>query len=196
VQQTQLFFPSLNGFTMNFRDFITTIWAVRWQRVAPARRKAIQETLLITGVIVGLLLFFYFPIENFYYQRQNEQVLLDIKRVNPESYETFKAFIQHIEATTDWEVQIVSGYRDKAHQAQLKKQNSKNAPAGKSKHNMGKAIDINVVQKSLFSSKRLLKSSSKQQWEASEITAIAKLYNLHWGGDFKNYHDPVHFELD
>jgi hypothetical protein len=181
---------------MYFRDFTQQIWAATWQRVAPARQKAIQETLLITIVIVGLLLFFYFPIEDFYHNRQNEQALLDIKRVNPESYETFKAFIHHIEATTDWEVQIISGYRDKAQQAELKKKNRKNAPAGKSKHNMGKAIDINVVQKNLFSSKRLLKSSSKQQWEASEITAIAKFYNLHWGGDFKNYHDPVHFELD
>jgi LAS superfamily LD-carboxypeptidase LdcB len=181
---------------MDFRDFTQQIWAATWQRVVPARQKAIQETLLITIVIVGLLLFFYFPVEDFYHNRENEQALLDIKRVNPASYETFKAFIRHIEATTDWEVQIVSGYRDNVQQAQLKKQNRKNAPAGKSKHNMGKAIDINVVQKSLFSSKRLLKSSSKQQWEASEITQIAKFYNLHWGGDFKNYHDPVHFELD
>jgi hypothetical protein len=181
------FTPNREHFTLTTDDWLSSILA---------NGKAMLETLLITAVIVACLLIFYIPLTNFYHKQSNEKALLDIKKVDVTSYETFKAFINHVEDHTDWRVQIVSGYRDKAHQAQLKKKNPKNAKPGKSKHNMGKAIDINVFQANGIFCKRLVKGSSKEDWQESEITQIAKQYNLRWGGDFKNYHDPVHFEID
>ena len=39
-------------------------------------------------------------------------------------------------------------------------------------------------------------SNAKQEWINSGIVAIAKKHGFKWGGDFKNYHDPVHFYND
>jgi D-alanyl-D-alanine dipeptidase len=149
--------------------------------------------LVLIFVIIWLA---YLPLLQSYCRARNEQQLRDIKAVNPTAYVVFTTFIQDIEAKTDWEVLITSGYRDEEKQAILKKMNPKNAAAGKSKHNFGKAIDICVFRRKGLFTQWLVKSSSKQAWEASQITTIAKAYKLNWGGDFSNYHDPVHFELN
>jgi D-alanyl-D-alanine dipeptidase len=157
--------------------------------------KKIKYTVFVLLLISSLIWVLYVPILKMYCQYRNALQLQDIKGVNPEAYATFESFIKAIEAETDWQVMIVSGYRDEEKQAILKKMNPKNASPGKSKHNFGKAIDICVFQSSNFSTKWLVKSSSKQAWEASQITAIAAQFKLNWGGDFSHYHDPVHFEV-
>jgi hypothetical protein len=58
-------------------------------------------------------------------------------------------------------------------------------------HNFGLAIDINV----LYKGKWLKKSTSKSDWIESGIVDIAKRVGLKWGGDYINYHDPIHFEF-
>jgi LAS superfamily LD-carboxypeptidase LdcB len=131
-----------------------------------------------------------------YCKYRNERQLTLIKLVNAEAYNTLSAFIKDIEIQTDWKVLIVSGYRDEKKQAILKRMNPKNASPGKSKHNFGKAIDISVFKGTGFFPRWLVKSSSKKAWEDSKIPIIAQMYKLQWGGNFKNYHDPVHFEVD
>ena len=126
---------------------------------------------------------------------RNQQQLAEIKLVNVENYQVFKNFIEEVEAKTDWNVLIVSAYRSEAEQEILKQVNAKNASAGKSKHNFAKAIDICLYKRKFIFSRWLLKSSSKKRWEESGIVEIANKYNLNWGGNFKNYHDPVHFEI-
>ncbi len=158
--------------------------------------KKIKNNLIILLLIGGLIWLIYFPILTIYSQSKNDAELKEIKKMNAAAYPVFDAFIKDIEAKTDWHILIVSGYRDEEKQAILKKMNLKNASAGKSKHNFGKVIDICVFQRKGLFTKWLVKSSSKQAWEASQITAIAKRYKLNWGGDFSNYHDPVHFEID
>ena len=158
--------------------------------------KKLTYGILILIAVLGLIWVLYIPILKAYSQRQNATHLKEIKQVNAAAYATFDAFIETIEAKTDWHVLIVSGYRDEAKQAILKKMNPKNASPGKSKHNFGKAIDICVFRRKGFFSKWLVKSSSKQAWETSQIPTIAKQYKFNWGGNFSNYHNPVHFEID
>jgi D-alanyl-D-alanine carboxypeptidase len=146
--------------------------------------------------ILGTLWFAYLPLLRAYSQSKNAAQLKDIKEVNPAAHALFRSFIQDIETKTDWQVLIVSGYRDEEKQAQLKHENPKNAAAGKSKHNFGKAIDICVFRRKGLFTQWLVKRSSKQAWETSQIPTIAKTYKFRWGGDFSNYHDPVHFEVN
>jgi LAS superfamily LD-carboxypeptidase LdcB len=145
---------------------------------------------------LGTIWLAYLPLLRAYSQYRSAQELKDIKRVNPAAYAAFTSFIHDIETKTDWQVLIVSGYRDEEKQALLKQMNPKNAAAGKSKHNFGKAIDICVFRRKGLFTQWLVKGSSKRAWEASQITTIAKAYQFRWGGDFSNYHDPVHFEVD
>ena len=112
------------------------------------------------------------------------------------NYMVFNAFIHDIEKETDWQILITSGYRTVEEQEILKKRDARNARAGQSKHNFGKAIDINLYQSTWMTGKWLLKSSPKKHWEDSDVLKIAKRYNLKWGGDFKLYYDPVHFEIE
>jgi hypothetical protein len=158
--------------------------------------KKISRFFIVFLLIVGAIWLAYVPILITYAQSRNEAYLLEINKLNAPASATFNAFIHQIESKTDWHVLIVSGYRDVEKQAMLKKMNPKNAEAGKSKHNFGKAIDICVFRRNVLFTKWLVKSSSKQAWEASQITEIAKAYKLNWGGNFSHYHDPVHFEVN
>jgi hypothetical protein len=143
--------------------------------------------LFILAYVVGI---------EWYRDYRNQKQLAEIKTENPENYEIFKQFIEEVEQKTDWNVLIVSGFPTAEEQKILKKINAKNASAGKSKHNFAKAIDICLYKRKFIFSRWLLKSSSKKRWEESGILDIAQKYNLTWGGNFKNYHDPVHFEIE
>lgn len=148
---------------------------------------------LLLFIIIGVLSYI-FGLE-WYRDYRNQQQLAEIKSVNAENYQVFKDFIEEVEAKTDWNVLIVSGYRTEAEQKILKQVNAKNASAGKSKHNFAKAIDICLYKRKFIFSRWLLKRSSKKRWEESGIVEISNKFNLNWGGNFKNYHDPVHFEV-
>ena len=157
--------------------------------------KKIKQVFLLFAVLLGVIWLAYMPLLTAYAAYRNEKYLSEIKQFDAASYTIFKAFIDDVEAKTDWHVWIVSGYRSEESQAILKKINPKNAPAGQSKHNSGKAIDMSVFKSSRFGAEWLSKSSSKRAWENSQITVIAQVHKLNWGGNFKHYHDPVHFEI-
>jgi D-alanyl-D-alanine carboxypeptidase len=152
----------------------------------------------IVGVITLLIMpFFYLPLLNIRTQYRNGKKLTKIASVNSLAATVFSDFITDIERETDWKVMIVSGYRTEAEQAILKKINAKNASPGKSEHNLGKAIDICLYKKhNLIFVKWVVKSTGKNIWENTKILKIAEKYNLKWGGNFKNYYDPVHFEIE
>ena len=158
--------------------------------------KKIKYIFITAAIILGLIWVAYMPLLTAYTDYKNEKCLTEIKQFDAASYTTFNAFIQDVEAKTDWRVLIVSGYRTEESQASLKKMNPKNAAAGQSKHNFGKAIDMCVFKPSGFGVTWLRKNSSKKAWESAQITDIAKTHKLNWGGSFKHYHDPVHFDID
>jgi hypothetical protein len=141
-----------------------------------------------------IYLFLKRSVATFFVHRHNESVLADIKTVNAQTYTRFSSFIDEVEAQTDWQVVITSGYRTAKEQAILNEKDGRNANAGQSKHNFGKAIDINLYKHTWLSSVWLMKKSDKKRWEDSGLLKIAQKNRLKWGGDFKSYYDPVHFE--
>lgn len=118
-----------------------------------------------------------------------------LKELHPDHAAAFRKFISDVEKNTPYRVLITSGYRSFLKQLALNKENSQNAKPGKSMHNYGLAIDLNLIHRKDGTSLRKLDTSAK--WEATGVVKIAKKYGLKWGGagNFGSYHDPVHFEI-
>lgn len=125
----------------------------------------------------------------------NKSELSDIAEVDKRSSDIFKQFVSEIESKTDWEVSIISGLRSKSDQIKLKMENPRNAAVGKSRHVLGRAIDINLYKRVGLRRIWLKKANSKAEWRRTGAIAIAARYHLLWGGSYHNYHDPVHFEI-
>lgn len=125
----------------------------------------------------------------------NQKLLESIKKADTKNYLIFSKFITDIESQTEWKVFITSSYRTIEEQQILKREDNRNAQAGQSKHNFAKAIDINLYKNSGLWGKWILKSTSQKYWDNSGVIKIAEKHNLRWGGTFKNYYDPVHFEI-
>ena len=155
------------------------------------RLKLVVVTLfaLITlWLLVGMVIRVKVKITN--WKRLNE-----IEEVNAASYRTFSRFIDEIEDKTDWSVEIISGLRSREKQKELQRENSKNASVDKSRHVLGRAIDINLYQKNWLWRIWLKKFNSKRDWRNSGVVKISEKYGLLWGGSYRSYHDPVHFEI-
>jgi len=116
-----------------------------------------------------------------------------VNKLHPSARDKFKEFMSRAEKELGIKFLLTSGYRTFEHQARLKKQNPKNASAGNSSHNYGFALDLNIVDKN---GRQLMKKDSTADWKASGIVDIAKNMGFKWGGDFGNYHDPIHFYLE
>jgi hypothetical protein len=125
---------------------------------------------------------------DYVFNKEQEAFLKDL---NPMAVTRFKKFIADVEQKLGYKVIITSGYRDFKQQAKEHAANAKNAPAGRSYHNYGLAIDINLVK----GTKVINKSSPMAVWADSGVLKIAKDNGLTWGGSFAGYYDPVHFDL-
>jgi hypothetical protein len=125
----------------------------------------------------------------------NKSELNDIASVDKRSSDIFKKFVNEIESKTDWEVSIISGLRSKSDQIKLKRENPRNAAVDKSRHVLGRAIDINLYKRVGLRRIWLKKANSKVEWRRTGVPSIAARYQLLWGGSYHNYHDPVHFEI-
>jgi len=125
----------------------------------------------------------------------NWKRLSEIEAVDANSYRTFSRFIDDIESETGWSVVIISGLRSREKQRALLRENSKNAAIDKSRHVMGRAIDINLYQKNWLWRIWLKKYNSRKDWNKSGVVKISEKYGLLWGGNYRSYHDPVHFEI-
>lgn len=116
----------------------------------------------------------------------------ELKKLHPKAQPIFRSFIHDIEKM-GYKVRVTDGYRTFQESIKLKTDNDLNAKAGFSLHNYGMAVDINIS----YGNNWLRKSSSKADWEKTGIPQYAKKkYNLRWGGDFRGYHDPIHFDLE
>ncbi len=146
-------------------------------------------TVFVAFVLMVLEVIFLIDVKLTNYKRLSE-----IKDVDPRSYKIFKKFISEIEDETSWDVLIISGLRSKEKQQELIRENPKNAGVGKSRHVLGRAIDINLYKRSGFRRVWLKKFNSKRDWRNTGAVKIAARYNLLWGGTYRSYHDPVHFE--
>ena len=105
--------------------------------------------------------------------------------------ETFRQFIRQIHRECWCLVYVTSGYRSKEKQVRLHAQNSKNAKPGSSPHEFKRAIDINVLTFKGWVRKR----DTVARWKATGVPKIAKRMGFRWGGNFRSYHDPIHFDV-
>ncbi|MCX6220333.1 MAG: M15 family metallopeptidase [Bacteroidia bacterium] len=161
------------------------------KRIKLKRIKLIGTVLVVTfciWVLVGIGIWINVKITN--WRRLNE-----IEGVSEASYQTFNKFIDDIESQTDWNVEIISGLRSRERQKELLRENSKNASIDKSRHVLGRAIDINLYRKNWLWRVWLKKFNSKRDWKNTGVVRISEKYGLLWGGSYHTYHDPVHFEI-
>jgi len=126
----------------------------------------------------------------------NRSELNDLAGMNADYAARFEHFVNDVEKESGWKVKIISGLRSRDEQIQLKRDNPRNAPVNKSRHVMGRAVDINLYKRVGLTTLLLKKSSSKASWRKTGAPAIALRYKLLWGGTYRNYHDPVHFEIN
>jgi D-alanyl-D-alanine carboxypeptidase/Family of unknown function (DUF5715) len=154
-----------------------------------------KQTFLVLVIFFSLVVIGRFVYSETYVKHHNRDMLESIGKVNPVYFHRFDKFIQEIETTTEWRVHVTSGFRTQEEQAELHEEDPRNARSGKSKHNLGRAIDINLYPAQRIWTGWLRKSTPKKNWEASGILPIAQKHGLKWGGNFKTYYDPVHFEI-
>jgi hypothetical protein len=150
---------------------------------------AILVSLFFIWIFIGIAIWVNVKVTNW-------RRLSEIEEVNPGSYRIFSRFIDDIEAETGWNVIIISGLRSRERQKELLRENSKNASIDKSRHVLGRAIDINLYQRNWLWRVWLKKYNSSKDWRNTGVVRISDKYGLLWGGSYRSYHDPVHFEIN
>jgi hypothetical protein len=153
-------------------------------------------TILLVIIIVSIGYFCFTIVYDLRVRINNHSVINSIAEVNSDCASRFDRFIADIEKETSWKVEVISGLRSREAQIQLKRDNPRNASVNKSRHVLGRAIDLNLYKRVGFQFVILKKANSKASWLATGVPEIAKRYGLLWGGTYKNYHDPVHFEVN
>ena len=119
-----------------------------------------------------------------------------LQELNPAAREQFSKFFQILkERYSGYRVKINSINRSWEEQAKLKNQNPKNAPPGRSKHNYGMAIDMNIITPQSTTNRTLMKRN-RTPWLEEGIPIIAEEAGLMWGGNFSNYVDCIHFYVN
>jgi len=160
----------------------------------PLMRQLINTLLIVMIITVGYVCFTI--IYDLRVRFINHSELNELAGMNKEYAARFEQFVEDIERETEWKVKIISGLRSKEEQIQLKRDNPQNAGVSKSRHVTGRAIDINLYKRIGINTLILKKFSSIASWKKSGVPEIAKKYRLLWGGTYRNYHDPVHFEIN
>ena len=167
--------------------------------MASKKRKPLIRQLINTLIVIMILTVGYVCYTIVYDLRIrfiNRSELSDLASVNEDYALRFGKFVEDVENESGWKVKIISGLRTKEEQIQLKRDNPRNAAVNKSRHVLGRALDINLYKRVGINTILLKKSSSNAMWRKTGVPEIAKRYELLWGGTYKNYHDPVHFEIN
>lgn len=104
----------------------------------------------------------------------------------------FRELISEIEKK-GYNVLVTSSHRSNESQKKLIAAGGSVKPAkpGKSLHNHGVAIDINLKK----GDQLWKKATPKQEWVDTGIPKLAKDLGFRWGGEFNNNYDPVHFDM-
>ena len=160
----------------------------------PLLKQLINTLIAITIISLGYVC--YMVVYDLRVRYINYSELNEISKLNKEYAARFENFINTIEQETGWKVLIISGLRTREEQNKLKRDNPQNASVNKSRHVLGRAIDINLYKREVFIILKLRKNSSNESWRKTGIAQIARRYRFLWGGTYKHYHDPVHFEIN
>jgi hypothetical protein len=144
--------------------------------------------------------------ENFGVELGTALVIDDIlKFLHPQArpyFDTFLTELLKLDSLRGYTIALTSSTRSFPQQANEYRKNKKNAPPGRSNHNYGTGIDIGINKGDTVI---LTKGSSIEKWldsgipyirsKAREAGAFAAPYVNVWGGEFNDYHDPVHFAI-
>ncbi len=115
--------------------------------------------------------------------------LLRLKGANPKVKMLFDKVIEYAN-NAGYDVTVTGCYYDYDKGVELHAQDSRNPVF--SYHTFGLAMDVNLKNRS--TGEVLQKASSSALWLASGVPQYAKLIGLRWGGEFKTYYDPIHFD--
>ena len=118
-----------------------------------------------------------------------------LSELDPVARPTFRKFFEILTQKYSGYKAIVNDVRRTWEESyNLKKANSKNADPGRSQHNYGLAIDINI-ETPASTTKRTLLKKNKTPWIEEGIDKVAIDAGLRWGGNFVDYIDCVHFDF-
>ena len=110
--------------------------------------------------------------------------------INRDAQPEFSTFLNALESKYQGYTMLLNAvYRTFERSQQLRRQNSRNALPGKSKHNYSGAIDFNITDPN----GRTFRKSERAIWIQSGIVEESKNAGLGWGGGFSNYVDSIHF---
>ncbi len=139
------------------------------------------KNIVIIALILWLIYHLIKPLRN-----DNNEA--HIQRMHPSVRATVRRFLRNIEAM-GYVPKIRDSKRTFEQQAQYKKEDSRNASAGHSSHETGKAIDLDIYK----NGKILSKKTPKSFWINTGVPQLANDYGIGWGGNFKGYADNNHF---
>lgn len=153
-------------------------------------KETIKKILIAVFVSVIVLIIVYYRF-HIYYQFLSWFTPKSVNTDNNEKMKTLHPvfrirvgkFIKELESMGK-KVTITSAGRTPEEQQQLYNSGQTPAPPFSSYHNFGMAIDLNVDN--------LKMASSKSDWQ--QVADIGKSYGFRWGGDFKDSWDKVHFD--
>jgi len=85
------------------------------------------------------------------------------------------------------EIHIAVGFRSMSKQQEVLDRGLSNARPGKSWHQYGQAVDINVIE----DGEKVSVDKSKHR---NLIVGLSRKYGFDWGGHFRTFYDPPHFQ--
>lgn len=112
-----------------------------------------------------------------------------IKTLTPGAKKIFVPFIADL-TKAGLQPSIYSSKRGYFKQARLYSKDKRRAKPGTSKHEKREALDIALKYKGSY----LTSKTPVSVWIQSGAPQIAQKYGLKWGGTFKGYFDPNHFQ--
>ena len=128
-----------------------------------------------------------------------------VQFIHPKVRAPLKLFLQNLlkdSRLKGSKILLTSSLRTFAQQAKLRRENSENAKAGRSKHNYGCAFDVNIFDQKtgrVVAGKTVVgtEENIRATWTKLGVPEIATRSGVPtWGANFKNYFDPVHFGVD
>jgi len=159
---------------------------MKWSKLSKLQKQII--IVLFTSIVVTLILayrknFYYFLLQTFRTKTSNPENEKLLKTLHPIfGFKMSKAIKEQEDKGR--KVIVTSAYRSCNEQDALNASGATPASCGGSFHNYGLALDLNVDD--------LRMASSKSSWQ--EIADEISSYGFRWGGNFSQY-DPVHFDF-
>jgi hypothetical protein len=121
--------------------------------------------------------------------RSNDPNWKFLRTMEPDARKTFEAFLNGIKRLGYIPV-IRESNRSAKQQAYYHKQDKRNPPPGKTSHEIGKAVDMDIYK----NGKVLSKHTPKALWLNTGVPNLAQSLGIRWGGNFKGYADNNHFD--